>query len=91
MLILEGKVPGKREKGRTLRRWTQDTTESRIVSLQEGGRLGQDPCFIQGGSERGNVMERRHHMEGKKKTEEEEYLDAQTCLTFCPSSLNIHL
>ncbi|BFZ08972.1 hypothetical protein BsWGS_12011 [Bradybaena similaris] len=41
-ITLEGQVPGKRERGRLRRRWTQDAVDLLHKSLAEAGRLAQD-------------------------------------------------
>ncbi|BFZ04257.1 hypothetical protein BsWGS_07296 [Bradybaena similaris] len=40
-LILEGQVPGKRERGRLRRRWAQDVADHLHMSLEEAGRLNK--------------------------------------------------
>ena len=41
-LIMEGKVPGKRERGRPRRRWTQDIEDLLQMTMEEAGQLGQN-------------------------------------------------
>ena len=40
--ILEGRIPGRRRRGRPRRRWTDDIKDCMKTSLEEAGRLAQD-------------------------------------------------
>ena len=45
-IILEGKIDGKRERGRPRRRWEKDIQDIFDTSLTEAGRLATDRnCF----------------------------------------------
>ena len=45
-IILEGKIDGKRERGRPRRRWEKDIQDVFDMSLTEAGRLATDRnCF----------------------------------------------
>ena len=45
-IILEGKIDGKRERGRPTRRWEKDIRDVFDMSLTEAGRLATDRnCF----------------------------------------------